>query len=61
MKSLEKWNENSIKIEEAVRHLHLISVDARLYSDSHPKFKETLNLTLQIWNNLLLLLGTLGT
>lgn len=53
MRSLQQWHEDSLKVEQALRHLHLLIADAGLYSDDHPKFKETLSATVAAWRSLL--------
>ncbi len=57
MKSLKAWHDQSVRLEEALRALHLVAVDARLFSDSHPKFAATLDASLAAWSALLADLG----
>ncbi len=53
MRSLKEWHEKSVKIEEGLRYLHLLANDARLFTDNHPKFQDTLRVTHEFWSGLL--------
>ncbi|HUT23657.1 MAG TPA: HD domain-containing phosphohydrolase, partial [Sumerlaeia bacterium] len=57
MKSLQEWHQASLKIEQALRALHLLTADAGLYTDNHPKFQATLSEVLETWEQLLRELG----
>lgn len=53
MKNLKDWNREAQKIEEALRLLHIVAVNAGLYTNEHPKFQETLNQCNAAWDKLL--------
>lgn len=53
MKTLQKWHEKSVKVEQALRHLHLLITSAGLYSDVHPRFVEVLAEVVTAWQTLL--------
>lgn len=53
MNKLKQWHEHSLKIEDALRHLYLVETDARLYTDNHPKFQQTLRAAAEAWEELL--------
>lgn len=56
-RSLKKWHATTRRIEEALRDLHLVGVEAKLYTDDHPKFQASVKDAVETWGELLEDLG----
>ena len=59
MENHQQWSERALKVEDALRYLHLVTADARLFTDNHPKFQESLKEAYEFWKTLLAEHGTI--